>query len=261
MTTPDYRALCAELLQPLAEYDGANPYHEHRALITRARTALAQPEPEFTDDEVDMIQAPWSYLTPPHPEPEGPTDKEIIGCMYKGAASLSGLEPTWIARNTAECVAGVRVALARWGRPAIEPIMGAEWQPIETAPRGVRVLVRLPRETNPITIAEADEDDGNWWEWGDSESDLEDLPTHWQPLEALWGRPALKPVPVSERPILKRDPFNDNQGRCWCGTKACVDRTGDVDVEIPPSWELREPCAQDDVLLPHYALPVPEVTP
>ena len=189
MTTPDYRALCAELLQPLAEYDGANPYHEHRALITRARTALAQPEPEFTDDEVDMIQAPWSYLTPPHPEPEGPTDKEIIGCMYKGAASLSGLEPTWIARNTAECVAGVRVALARWGRPAI------------------------------------------------------------------------KPVPVSERPILKRDPFNDNQGRCWCGTKACVDRTGDVDVEIPPSWELREPCAQDDVLLPHYALPVPEVTP
>ena len=45
MNTPDYRALCAELLQPLAEYDGANPYHEHRALITRARAALAQPEP------------------------------------------------------------------------------------------------------------------------------------------------------------------------------------------------------------------------
>jgi len=32
----DFRKLCAELLQPLAEYDGANPYHEHRALITRA---------------------------------------------------------------------------------------------------------------------------------------------------------------------------------------------------------------------------------
>jgi len=37
----DFRALCAELLQPLAEYDSANPYHEHRALITRARAALA----------------------------------------------------------------------------------------------------------------------------------------------------------------------------------------------------------------------------
>jgi hypothetical protein len=39
----DFRALCAELLQPLAEYDGANPYHEHRELITRARAALAEP--------------------------------------------------------------------------------------------------------------------------------------------------------------------------------------------------------------------------
>jgi hypothetical protein len=42
---PDWRALCQELLQPLAEYDGANPYHEHRDLITRVRTALAQSKP------------------------------------------------------------------------------------------------------------------------------------------------------------------------------------------------------------------------
>jgi len=48
MATPDFRTLCAELLQPLAEYDGANPYHEHRALITRARAALAQPEGEVS---------------------------------------------------------------------------------------------------------------------------------------------------------------------------------------------------------------------
>jgi hypothetical protein len=41
-----FRALCAELLQPLAEYDGANPYHEHRDLITRARAELAKSEPE-----------------------------------------------------------------------------------------------------------------------------------------------------------------------------------------------------------------------
>ena len=42
-----FRALCAELLQPLAEYDGANPYHEHRDLITRARAELAKPEAEL----------------------------------------------------------------------------------------------------------------------------------------------------------------------------------------------------------------------
>jgi hypothetical protein len=51
MTETNFRALCAELLQPLDEYDSANPYHEHRALITRARAALAQPEPVAPTDE------------------------------------------------------------------------------------------------------------------------------------------------------------------------------------------------------------------
>jgi hypothetical protein len=48
MTThaPNFRALCAELLQPLAEYDDADPYHEHCTLIARTRTALATPPPE-----------------------------------------------------------------------------------------------------------------------------------------------------------------------------------------------------------------------
>ncbi len=49
--TTDFRALCEELLQPLSEYDDANPYHEHCALITRARAALAQPEPVPPTDE------------------------------------------------------------------------------------------------------------------------------------------------------------------------------------------------------------------
>jgi hypothetical protein len=80
-------------------------------------------------------------------------------------------------------------------------------------------------------------------------------------LRSRWGRPAIEPVPVSDRPILKSSDFNDANGRCWCGTRASVDETGDIPVEMPPSWELREPCAQDDCVLPHHALPVPEVTP
>jgi hypothetical protein len=71
-----------------------------------------------------------------------------------------------------------------------------------------------------------------------------------------WGRPAIEPVPVSERPILKSSNFNDANGHCWCGTSASVDETGDLSVEMPPSWELRKPCAQDDCVLPHHALPV-----
>lgn len=65
------------------------------------------------------------------------------------------------------------------------------------------------------------------------------------------------PVPVSERPILKSSPFNDSQGRCWCGTGGLIDQTGDMPIEYPASWELREPSHGDDWLLPCNALPLP----
>jgi hypothetical protein len=70
----------------------------------------------------------------------------------------------------------------------------------------------------------------------------------------------LKPVPVSERPILKSSPFNNSDGHCWCGTSDFIDEHGDRPVSYPASWELREPCSQDDCVLPHWALPVPANT-
>ena len=88
----------------------------------------------------------------------------------------------------------------------------------------------------------------------------EDAPALIREALARWGRPAVEPVPVSERPILKSSNFNDANGHCWCGTLASIDETGYIPVEIPSSWELREPCSQDDCVLPHYALPVPTVT-
>jgi hypothetical protein len=67
MTNPDintdFRTLCAELLQPLAEYDGANPYHEHRDLITRARAALDKPEWEGPSDE-ELLRIAASAIDP-----------------------------------------------------------------------------------------------------------------------------------------------------------------------------------------------------
>ena len=44
--TPDFRELCAELLQPLAEYNDTDPFHEHSFLFGRARAALATPPPK-----------------------------------------------------------------------------------------------------------------------------------------------------------------------------------------------------------------------
>jgi hypothetical protein len=73
------------------------------------------------------------------------------------------------------------------------------------------------------------------------------------------------PVAVSERlPAMVTDGLRvagdcDEQGRCWAGTRASVDTSGDRDIDLPPSWELREVCAQDDVWLPAHALPLPEV--
>jgi hypothetical protein len=78
-------------------------------------------------------------------------------------------------------------------------------------------------------------------------------------LRAVLARYAThpRPIPVAERPLLKRDSFSDKIGRCWCGTAACVDQTGDFDVHMPASWELREPCPEDDCLLPAAAIPLP----
>jgi hypothetical protein len=92
MSADLFRSLCAELLQPLAEYDGANPYHEHRALITRAGIALAKPEPaELTDQEV--------------------ADAFAQGC--RDGAINSG-QPAFL-RGARAAIAADR---ARWGTPA-----------------------------------------------------------------------------------------------------------------------------------------------
>jgi hypothetical protein len=83
----DFRALCAELL---ADYDNC---HYRSELSDRARTALAQPEPV------------------------APTDEELLASVrhFYGdqAAADMGAE---------DDLRTARAVLARWGRPAIEPV-------------------------------------------------------------------------------------------------------------------------------------------
>ena len=68
---------------------------------------------------------------------------------------------------------------------------------------------------------------------------------------ARWGRPAVKPVPVSERP-WEREGWCDNNGWCW---------GFDAD-DTDPFWSFDRPetCACWTHLLPHYALPIPTFT-
>ena len=111
--TDTFRALCAELLDE-AIYLGSLPYEQDPDpdLIARARAALAQPEPQ------------------------GPTDEELLDLMPKTMRD----EFSYAAKVSSDATGGqvkpgifrvclnhsaleyARAVLARWGRPAIEPV-------------------------------------------------------------------------------------------------------------------------------------------
>jgi hypothetical protein len=158
----DFRALCAELLQPLAEYDGANPYHEHRALITRARAALAA-----------------------EPEGEGPTAKELLAMR-----SWSSHGPTF----DSDLVDFGRAILARWGRPAAPPAPeavelgillrvgescggGAALSP-EQCRRAATLLQQLSAPAPAVVPVAVSERPWEWGGWRDAEG------------RCWWGRPS-----------------------------------------------------------------------
>jgi hypothetical protein len=103
----DYRALCARMADELDHYrqllmDDRRATH---ALATEARAALAQPDPE------------------------GPTDEELLRCygLAKRDHCYEGPIDDWPKRaERAATVHGLHAVLARWGRPAIEPVPGVE---------------------------------------------------------------------------------------------------------------------------------------
>jgi hypothetical protein len=153
MTNPDintdFRALCAELLQPLAEYDGANPYHEYRDLITRARAALAQPGGEGRWSEgvcgdgaailFDGAMVPIEEVvralnrtpaTPPAPE----TDDGDVA-IDRGIESRPDWPDGWPAVAQSQLTALIGEALEHWGRPATLPapeVLAAEVRELVT---------------------------------------------------------------------------------------------------------------------------------
>jgi hypothetical protein len=73
-----------------------------------------------------------------------------------------------------------------------------------------------------------------------------------------WGRPAIKPVSVAERP-WEREGWCDARGQCWWFKPADFD-----DNEPAPSWYLDVSPALKEIRffgltysLPHHALPLP----
>jgi hypothetical protein len=93
MTTPDFRALCAELTEKLQEHTCLYEGYESE-LITRARAALAEPEQVGpSDHELTMVYA--YAVAAAVDNKRGPFKKEDAGAVQ---------------------LAGLRAVLARWGR-------------------------------------------------------------------------------------------------------------------------------------------------
>jgi hypothetical protein len=165
----DFRALCAELLGIFEKYDDESNLGgiiwdmkmDGNDLLERARAALAQPEPQ------------------------GPTDEELLGYMLKAAASVPGGQCTGILDWDKEAIAAARAVIAadraRRGRPAIEPVPVSERLP---GPEDCDAVERCWC-FNPVTSA-----GGIFW-WSFEPLDYAEDATHWLPHWAL-------PVPKQE---------------------------------------------------------------
>ena len=107
MSNPDFRALCAKLVDALAEWQlGGGPPEDTADddLINRARAALAQTNPVAPTDEALANFSGWFCRNYPGPD-------TIIH------------KPEWHAPKVFRAAA---YALARWGRPAIGTVPVSE---------------------------------------------------------------------------------------------------------------------------------------
>jgi hypothetical protein len=166
---------------------------------------------------------------------EAPTDKDLEAkfcCWYKDefGSTYFGAVPL------VACIKWTKFALARYGRPTFQPIP---------------VSRRLP---GPDELEASFRD---WWKDRHGSAGLGAVPL--APFIIEWTqfaltrfyRPALEPTTKGNRPILKSNPFHNEDGECWCFESA------DGEWDVPASWHLRVPYHTDEYFLPHYHFPVP----
>ena len=138
----DYKALCAELaesvrylLDSVADGD-SDPVVIAECVqhLAAARTALAQPELEGPPLEPRGCPTPGACSCPSAPT----VPPEMVRALELAEAALSDIgdaerEPSddlaWAEARAAQDLPRIRRALARWGRPAIEPEPVAERLP------------------------------------------------------------------------------------------------------------------------------------
>ena len=175
-STPNYKALCAELADRL---DDALTYtvqsdteRSMRQLIALARTALAQPEPQGpTDEEIYKLALDGDFLV---------DVGDGFSCMVQDEVEFA------------------RAVLARWGRPAIETV--GEGPSDEELCKFFRANDDLMRHCEAGT------------DWDEPLMMEYEFPAVARAVLARWGSPAIEPVAVSDPPAPEDC---DAEGRCW----------------------------------------------
>lgn len=126
--------------------------------------------------------------------------------------------------------------------------------PLQAALRKARKALFQPEPQGPTLddVSELCEEFG--FHLDESYDNLESAEALWEMFRAVlarWGRPAVEPVPVAERP-WEREGWCDEEGKCWF----LRDLVGE------PTWSLEDPSYTitfgRTYALPHHALPVPQ---
>ena len=236
--TTDYRALSAELFAAVQLYTGQNP------------AAADMPSNKIVGRLMAAMAATATALS--QPEPVGPTDKEIDDwwderCELTRLGKANDFWSFDVQRSDLHKI--VRAALARWGRPTLQPDLAGP----------------TDEELTLFTV--------EWWrsfmhlEGGAKEETPINEIIHslhfvdfLEDALARWGRPAITPIPVSER--LPGPEDCDAEGFCWWWHPDHKEEDfSDGWMRLKPEWAVGRHDSDDSAVhthwLPAHALPLP----
>jgi hypothetical protein len=243
MAEPNFRALCAELVSIVQHHAPAHIYDlpYEAAAMQRARSALDQPEPQGL---------PPGYIDPEHTG----ADRHLLQVFYRACQSEGGTADEINLRGIRAVLADAALAQPE---PQGESCPGCEGTPSTgNSPCAVCGQLAQPEPQGPT-----DKDLHQLWldlyafHDGATPGEVAEIA---RAVLQRWGRPAIEPVPVTERLPGPEDCIvnpRTGQGE-WCWGWAQHDG-------LPYSgrWRMmRSQCLTDEawVWLPHYALPVPQ---
>jgi hypothetical protein len=237
--TTDYRALCAELAEILAEEYGVETEYENGDpleggvldVLARARTALAQPEPPAVGEVAELVavlRADAECITAEQPELMQVTDNQLnrvadlLDCLSQSRLSGSGEEKRealkerlWHRYRTSSHRGGLFIPDCDFDSVFNEACALAQPEPVGVTDEELLFWA----STYGIDYVDPDHP---------SEIDHQRAPVTSAELRCFaravltrYSHPTLTPIPMSERLPMAED--CDAEGRCWFSSRLNAD--------------------------------------